>query len=156
MADSFLDFVKSLPEHGNVQTVTVDELDEEAFKHGRITSTGGRSFYSNVRNRSAGIAVVFGSERVATKKFNPAQQRIRDNKDKTLEEVRKYLLRAPLLRVQRTIGDNSNFKPQVQPLHFSPASGQCSSSLPLEPHPPRSRPLLTRSRPLGNLHPRMA
>ena len=112
MAESFLDFVRSLPEQGNVRTVTVDELDEEAFKHGRVTNTGGRSFYSNVRNRSAGIAVVFGSDRVATKKFNPAQQRIRDNKDKTLEEVRKYLLRAPLIRVQRTIGDNSEFNPK--------------------------------------------
>ena len=104
MAESFLDFIKSLPEQGNVRTVTVDELDAEAHKHGRVTSTGGHSFYSNVRNRSAGVAVVFGSDRVATQKFNPAQQRISENRDKTLEEVRKYLLRAPLIRVQRTIG----------------------------------------------------
>jgi hypothetical protein len=76
MAESFLDFVKSLPEQGNVRTVNVDELDEEAFKHSRLTNTGGRSFFSNVRNRSAGVAVVFGSDRVATKNFNPAQQRI--------------------------------------------------------------------------------
>ena len=112
MAESFLDFVKSLPEQGNVRTVTVDELDEEAFKHGRMTNTGGRSFYSNVRNRSAGIAVVFGSDRVATRKFNPAQQRIHDNREKTLEEVREYLLRTPLIRVQRTIGDNGEFNPK--------------------------------------------
>ena len=112
MVESFLDFVKSLPEHGNVQSVTIDQLDGEAFKHGRITSTGGHSFYSNVRNRSAGVAVVFGSDRVATKSFNAAQQRISDNRDKTLEEVRKYLLRTPLIRVQRTIGDNSEFNPK--------------------------------------------
>ena len=112
MAESFLDFVKSLPEQGNVRTVTIDELDDEAFKHGRVTSTGGRSFYSNVRNRSAGIAVVFGSDRVATKSFNAAQERIRENKDKTLDEVREYLLRAPMIRVQRTIGDNSEFNPK--------------------------------------------
>ena len=112
MAESFLDFVKSLPEQGNVRTVNRDELDAEAFQYGRTTSTGGRSFYSNVRNRSAGVAVVFGSDRVATKKFNAAQQRIHDNRDKTLEEVRKYLLRAPLVRVQRTIGDNAEFNPK--------------------------------------------
>ena len=112
MAESFLDFVKNLPEHGNVRSVTVDELDGEADKYGRVTSTGGRSFYSNIRNRSAGVAVVFGSDRVATKSFNPAQQRISDNRDKTLEEVRKYLLRAPLIRVQRTIGDNPEFNPK--------------------------------------------
>ena len=112
MVESFLDFVKSLPEQGNVRTVSVDELDEEAFKHSRLTSTGGHSFYSNVRNRSAGVAVVFGSDRVATKNFNPAQQRITENRDKTLEEVRKYLLRAPLIRVQRTIGENAEFNPK--------------------------------------------
>ena len=112
MAESFLDFVKSLPEQGNVRTVTIDELDEEANKYGRVTDTGGRSFYSNIRNRSAGVAVVFGSDRVATQKFNPVQQRIKEGKEKTLEEVRKYLLRAPLIRVQRTIGDNSEFNPK--------------------------------------------
>ena len=112
MAESFLDFVKSLPEHGNVRTVSIEELDSEAFQYGRETNTGGRSFYSNVRNRSAGVAVVFGSDRVATKKFNPNQQRIHDSRDKTLEEVKKYLLRAPLIRVQRTIGDNSEFNPK--------------------------------------------
>ena len=112
MAESFLDFVKSLPEQGNVRTMSLGELDEEASKYGRTTSTGGRSFYSNIRNRSAGVAVVFGSDRVATQKFNPAQERIRTNKDKTLEEVRKYLQRTPLIRVQRTIGDNSEFNPK--------------------------------------------
>ena len=112
MAESFLDFVKTLPEQGNVQTVTLDDLDTEANKYGRVTSTGGRSFYSNVRNRSAGVAVVFGSDRVATKKFSPTQESIRENKDKTLEEVRQYLLRTPLIRVQRTIGDNSEFNPK--------------------------------------------
>ncbi len=112
MAESFLDFVKSLPEQGNVRTVSIDELDSDASKYGRETSTGGRSFYSSIRNRSAGVAVVFGSDRVATTKFNPTQESIRENKDKTLEEVRKYLLRAPLIRVQRTIGDNSEFNPK--------------------------------------------
>jgi phosphoenolpyruvate carboxykinase (ATP) len=112
MAKSFLDFVKSLPEQGNVRTFSIDELDSEADKYGRVTSTGGRSFNSNVRNRSAGVAVMFGSERVATKSFNPAQQRISESREHTLEEVRKYLLRAPLIRVQRTIGDNSEFNPK--------------------------------------------
>ncbi len=112
MAESFLDFVKSLPEQGNVRNMAIDELDAEADKYGRLTATGGRSFYSNIRNRSAGVAVVFGSDRVATKKFNPAQQRISERRDHTLEEVRKYLLRAPLIRVQRTIGDNSEFNPK--------------------------------------------
>lgn len=112
MVESFLDFVKSLPEQGNVRTVSVAELDADAHQFGRPTGTGGRSFYSNIRNRSAGVAVVFGSDRVATKKFNPTQQRIKDRQEQTLEQVRQYLLRAPLIRVQRTIGDNPEFNPK--------------------------------------------
>lgn len=112
MVEKFLDFVKSLPQQGNVRTVSVAELDAEAGPFGRQTSTGGRSFYSNIRNRSAGVAVVFGSDRVATQKFNPAQQRISDRRDQTLAEVQQYLLRAPLIRVQRTIGDNAEFNPK--------------------------------------------
>lgn len=112
MVESFLDFVKTLPEQGNVRTVSLAELDADARQFGRTTGTGGRSFYSNIRNRSAGVAVVFGSDRVATQKFNPTQQRIKDRREQTLEEVRQYLLRAPLIRVQRTIGDNSEFNPK--------------------------------------------
>ena len=156
MAESFLDFVKTLPEQGNVRTVTIGELDDEAFKHGRVTSTGGRSFYSNVRNRSAGIAVVFGSDRVATRNFNPAQERIRDNKDKTLEEVRQYLLRAPMIRVQRTIGDNSEFNPKCN-LFLSLQRPDNARQACLWSHTLRRlRPGVTGAGPLRSLHPRVA
>ena len=112
MVDAFLDFVKSLPERSNVRRVSQQELDDEAGRFARPTATNSRSFYSNVRNRSAGVAVVFGSDRVATRKFNASQQEIHDNKDRMLDKVRQYLERAPLVMVQRTIGDNAEFNPK--------------------------------------------
>ena len=62
MVEPFLDFVKDLPHQSNVRTLNLEELDQEASGYGRITKTNSRSFYSNVRNRSAGLAVVFGSD----------------------------------------------------------------------------------------------
>jgi phosphoenolpyruvate carboxykinase (ATP) len=56
--------------------------------------------------------VVFGSERVATKKPSDRQKVIQEKKDQTLQAVEAYLKRAPLVRVQRTIGDNNSFNPK--------------------------------------------
>ena len=112
MVESFLDFVKSLPGQRNVRNLNLEELDQEAGQFARITNTNGRSYYSNVRNRSASVAVVFGSEKVASRTLNERQQAIRDHKDQTLEQVRAYLQRAPLIRVQRTVGDNPEFNPK--------------------------------------------
>jgi phosphoenolpyruvate carboxykinase (ATP) len=112
MAESFLDFVKTLPERGNVRRLSISDLDQEANKYGRVTSTESLSFYSNVRNRSAGVAVVFGTDRVASQNLTPTQESIKERKDQTLERVRDYLRRAPLIMVQRTVGDNSEFNPK--------------------------------------------
>ena len=66
MVESFLDFIKSLADRSNVRTLSLAELDQEARPFGKPTQNGSLSFYSNVRNRSAGLAVVFGSDRVAS------------------------------------------------------------------------------------------
>ena len=112
MVESFLDFVKSISGQRNVRNPSLKELDQEASKFARVTKTNSHSFYSNVRNRSAGVSVVFGSDKVASKTLNERQQAIKDRKDQTLQEVREYLQRAPLIKVQRTVGDNPEFNPK--------------------------------------------
>ena len=135
MVESFLDFVKSLPGQRNVRNLNLEELDQEAGQFGRITNTDGRSYYSNVRNRSAGISVVFGSDSVASRNLNGRQQAIRQHKDRTLQQVREYLKRAPLIRVQRTVGDNAEFNPKCN-LYLSVQRGRQRASGPsVEPHP---------------------
>ena len=112
MVESFLDFVKSLPGQRNVRNLNLEELDQEAGQFGRITNTNSRSYYSNVRNRSAGISVVFGGDSVASRNLNERQQAIKEHKGRTLQQVQEYLKRAPLIRVQRTVGDNAEFNPR--------------------------------------------
>ncbi|MBM3942590.1 MAG: phosphoenolpyruvate carboxykinase (GTP) [SAR202 cluster bacterium] len=112
MEQNFLEFIKTLPGRSNVQTLSVPELDDQARHYGRRTQTESLSFYSNVRNRNARDTVVFGSDRVASKKLTERQKTIAEKKDQTLKAVQAYLERAPLIRVQRTIGDNSSFNPK--------------------------------------------
>ncbi len=112
MEQRFLDFVKTLPDRENVRTLSLAELDQEARPYGRPTTTQSLSFNSNVRNRNARDTVVFGSDRVATKKPTDRQKTIQEKKDQTLRAVEAYLQRAPLVRVQRTICDNNSFNPK--------------------------------------------
>ena len=110
MVGSSLDFIKSLAYRSNVHTLSLAELDQEASLFGRPTQNQSLSFYSHVRNRSAGLAGVCGGDRVVSNGLSERQQAVWDSKDDTLRGVRAYLERAPLVRVQRTIGDNPSFK----------------------------------------------
>ncbi|HLF04864.1 MAG TPA: hypothetical protein VI855_06580, partial [Dehalococcoidia bacterium] len=112
MEQRFLDFVKSLPDRENVRSLSLAELDQEARPYGRLTNNQSLSYYSNVRNRNARDTMVFGSDRVAPKKLTDRQKVIQEKKDQTLQAVEAYLKRAPLVRVQRTIGDNNSFNPK--------------------------------------------
>ena len=112
MVESFLNFVKDLASRDNVRTLSLSELDQESRPYGRVTAHQSLSFNSNVRNRSAAVAVVFGSNQVASQKLSEKQQAIQQRKDQTLREVQAYLEHAPLVRVQRTVGDNSSFNPK--------------------------------------------
>jgi phosphoenolpyruvate carboxykinase (ATP) len=109
MALRFLDFVQGLATHDNVRTLSLDQLDRDSRPYARVTTNGSLSFFSNVRNRSAAVSVVFGKTEVALEKLSERQQVIHELKDQTLKRVQAYLERAPLIRVQRTIGNNPQF-----------------------------------------------
>ena len=129
MVESSLDFIKSLADGSNVRTLSLAELDQAARPFGRTT-----------RNRSAGRTVVFGSHGVASAGLSEPQRAMRESKDDTLRGFRAYLERAPAVRVQRTIGDNSSRNPKCTLL----MSGQRADSI---------RQDHLRSRNLGNHDP---
>ena len=108
MVESFRDFIHSPPDRSPVRTLSPAELDQQANSLGRPTQNRGLSFHSNLRNRSAGFAAVFGTGPVALTVPGVRRQPIRD----TLRGVRGYLKRAPLVRVQRTIGVNPSCNPK--------------------------------------------
>ena len=112
MIEAFLDFVKGLEKLPNVRAMDTRDLEKEAAPFGRKTAYGSLGFFSNVRNRSAGVSVVFGSDDTRDQKLNDGQKRIFQAADSTLEAVTEYLKLAPLICVKRTIGDNGKFNPR--------------------------------------------
>ena len=109
---NFASFLKTISELPNVTKLTSDELSNRAVPFGRKTQFGNLSFSSTVRSRSASQSVVFGSERVQEKNLTPVQARIVGNLAKTLSVLQEYIMNAPIVRVQRTIGDNKTFNPK--------------------------------------------
>ena len=112
MPESFLDFVKGLEGRDNVRTLSTAELEKNTRPYGRVTASESISFFSDVRNRSAGVSVVVGSERVQQQVLSDRQKSILERMDRTIEEVKSYLHYAPLICIKRTIGDNDSFQPR--------------------------------------------
>ena len=108
----FLEFVKGLEGCDNVRPMDVDQLASETRPYGRQTSYGNLAYFSNVRSRSASQSVVIGSDRVREKSLSEGQAAILERLETTLGTLQEYLTRAPLIRVQRTIGDNDVFNPR--------------------------------------------
>ena len=112
MPESFFDFVKNLEGRQNVRPRSLYELQKDATPFGRPTVNESISFFSNVRNRSAAVSVVVGSDLVRDKKLSERQSAILERLDRTLEDVKSYLKYAPLICVKRTIADNDSFNPK--------------------------------------------
>ena len=112
MVAELLKIVKSLEGSSNVTSLDMAALASSAEPYGRPTTSGGLSFYSNVRNRNASQSVVFGSDKVREKNLTPIQQAIVEKVDSTLAAVQEYIKKAPLICVKRTIGQNDTFNPK--------------------------------------------
>jgi len=95
----------------NVNHLSEKQAREMALPFAQVTEFGNLNFHSNVRNRSAGLTVYVGSERVRQQPLSPRQQAILSNLPQTLEKVHRYLDRAPIVCTQRTMGDNLEFNP---------------------------------------------
>ncbi|UCC69644.1 MAG: phosphoenolpyruvate carboxykinase (GTP) [Armatimonadota bacterium] len=105
------EFARQLYHHRNVTYLSASQAREMARPFGQLTEFGNLNFHSNVRNRSAGLTVYIGSEKVRQSSLTPRQQAILDSVSDTLVKVRRYLERAPIVCTRRTMGDNSIFNP---------------------------------------------
>ncbi|MCX7918630.1 MAG: phosphoenolpyruvate carboxykinase [bacterium] len=106
--------VTELYQQSNVQHITPLEAKRMAEPYGTKTRFGNYNFVSTVKNRSAGLTVYVGSPRVMQSKLNPRQKEILKSLPRTIEEVNKYLKRAPFVCTERTMGDNNYFAPRCR------------------------------------------
>ncbi len=103
--------VKYLSTAPNVINSTDWTLRRSAERFASFTKFGNVAVHSTVKNRSAKITVYVGSDAVRLKTHNPQQTEIINGLSNTLSLVEEYIKRAPFVRINRTMGNNSEFAP---------------------------------------------
>jgi phosphoenolpyruvate carboxykinase (ATP) len=111
LLQTVLDTMKSLRLTENVTYQNPKELRQKAERYGVRTVYGNYNFVSAVKNRSAWLTVYLGSKKVLQHQPNQRQKEILTDAPKTVELVHKYVEKAPILCVERTMGDNPYFNP---------------------------------------------
>lgn len=111
LLESVLNFMKTLYYAENVAHPTSKELRLTAEKYGTRTVYGNYNFVSTVKNRSAWLTVNIGSQKVLQRQLSQKQREILRNAPRTIELVHNYVKLAPLVCVERTMGDNPYFNP---------------------------------------------
>ncbi len=108
-----LERVKEVFTNPNVRTPSVEELREETIKHSTITEFGNIAVFTSVRNRSAKLTFIYSEDQrlMNSIEWTPERKELLENLPKTLQLVLEYLKKAPLIRVDRTMGDNPDFNP---------------------------------------------
>ncbi|MFQ6130983.1 MAG: phosphoenolpyruvate carboxykinase [Armatimonadota bacterium] len=101
--------VRHYPHTEHLSDAQVRDL---ALRFGQVTEFGNVNFISNVRNRSAGVTVCLGSEKVRQRELSSRQRQIAESAADTLHKLHRYLERTPIVSLERTMGENSAFCPQ--------------------------------------------
>jgi len=103
--------VNSLRSRSNVTFLDEKQVRYLAEEHGTKTTFGNYNFTSTVKNRSANLTVYVGNSKVQQRNLNPRQREILRSLPQTIAELYKYLERAPLVAIERTMGSNTTFSP---------------------------------------------
>ena len=111
LLSSVKEAMRALQDSKNVERPDDEELKAMAYEHGTKTKFGNYAFVSTVKNRSAPLTVVVGSQKVMSAKLNPRQRQILQNLPKTLNDVHDYVKKAPFVCTQRSMGENDTFNP---------------------------------------------
>jgi phosphoenolpyruvate carboxykinase (ATP) len=111
LLQTVLDTMKNLRLAENVAYPNPKELRQTAERYGTRTVYGNYNFVSTVKNRSAWLTVYVGSPQVLQPQLNQRQKEILRDAPKTVEFMRQYIAKAPLVCVERTMGDNPYFNP---------------------------------------------
>jgi phosphoenolpyruvate carboxykinase (ATP) len=106
--------VKALHKQKNVCSLHPRDLRVMAEKFGLKTEFGNYNFASSVKNRSSGVTVYVGSEKVRQKELNENQKKILANLDKTLADVHTYFKKTRFVCVERKMGSNPHFTPRCK------------------------------------------
>ena len=108
IAESLISRVESSK---SVVSLTPWQAAEAARIHATLTDFGAMAFFTYIRSRSASKTLYIGPPEVLQRELTPDQVRIAESLDDTLEKLSSYLKKAPLVLVERRMGQNSEFSP---------------------------------------------
>jgi phosphoenolpyruvate carboxykinase (ATP) len=111
LLQTVLKTMKSLRHSDSVSYPNTEDLKRTAERYGVRTVYGNYNFVSTVKNRSAWLTVYIGSPKVLQQQISQRQKEILRDTPKTVELVHEYVRRAPLVCIERTMGDDSYFNP---------------------------------------------
>ncbi|MDO8589565.1 MAG: phosphoenolpyruvate carboxykinase [Armatimonadota bacterium] len=103
--------IDDLGERPNVVSLSPEQIRSQAEAFGLPTRFGNYNFTSTIKNRSAGLTVYVGGPGVAQSKLTQKRKEILQNLPETLRLADEYFRKAPLVRVDATMGENSSFTP---------------------------------------------
>lgn len=104
--------VSALSSQSNVTCPSAEEIRSEAESFGLNTKFDNYNFVSTTKNRSAGVTVYVGGPGVAHSTLTQKRKEILENLPETLKLVHDYMKKAPLVKVETTMGDNDSFAPR--------------------------------------------
>ena len=111
LLETVLNFVKSLHHAKNVTHPESKELRLAAERYGTRTVYGNYNFVSTIKNRSAWLTVYIGNSIVLQRQLSQRQKEILREAPRIAELVHNYVKSAPVVCVERTMGDNLYFNP---------------------------------------------
>lgn len=113
-----IDIIRNLNNRPNVRDFSSSKLRRIARGYGQITEFGNVNFSTMVRNRSASLTVYVGEEQSQAKTqargLSPRQKEIIARVPETINQVREYVNKAPLVVVERVMGNNPIFTPRCR------------------------------------------
>ena len=98
----------------NVNKYSDSELRQMAEAVGIKTEFGNYNFSTTVRNRSAAVTLVVSDNPELVGNLSEKQNEILKKLPKTLEKVRAYVKKAPIVCIKRTMGENTEFAPECR------------------------------------------
>ncbi|MHA1270118.1 MAG: phosphoenolpyruvate carboxykinase [Candidatus Helarchaeota archaeon] len=110
--DEILKRIKKLQYQNNVINPNPKELEKMAKVYGTKTKWGSYNFVSTVKNRSAPLTIVIGSEKVRAKNLTKIQKELFLRLPKTIEDVLNYLEKGAFVATERIMGNNDTFTPK--------------------------------------------
>lgn len=106
------EMTQGMGNQSNIERYPAHVLRRMAEGFGSRTRFGNYNFVSTVKNRSAGVTIVAGSDEVRQRNPSMAQRELISNLPKTLKALEAYIKRAPFICIERTMGDNNTFAPR--------------------------------------------